>query len=83
MSAFSKRFSKKAGQAEDFLRSAVTGGSLFSSMGFYYIGPIDGHDVNSLVSVLKDAKEGDNLLSSLPDDWPFSKLIIALGESTD
>tara|TARA_Y100000590_G_scaffold399664_2_gene483156 strand:+ start:345 stop:2258 length:1914 start_codon:yes stop_codon:yes gene_type:complete len=57
ISAFSKRFSKKAGQAEDFLRSAVTGGSLFSSMGFYYIGPIDGHDVNSLVSVLNNAKE--------------------------
>tara|TARA_B100000029_G_scaffold258775_1_gene255426 strand:+ start:30579 stop:32492 length:1914 start_codon:yes stop_codon:yes gene_type:complete len=57
ISAFSKRFSKKAGKAEDFLRSAVTGGSLFSSMGFYYIGPIDGHDVNSLVSVLNNAKE--------------------------
>ena len=57
ISAFSKRFSKKAGIAEDFLRSAVTGGTLFSSLGFYYIGPIDGHDVDSLVSVLKNAKE--------------------------
>jgi len=59
ISAFSKRFSKKAGKAEDFLRSAVTGGTLFSSMGFYYIGPIDGHDMDSLVSVLKNAKEID------------------------
>ena len=41
-----KRFSK-AGKAEDLLRSAVTGGTLFSSLGFYYIGPIDGHDLNS------------------------------------
>jgi len=57
ISTFSKRFSKKAGKAEDFLRSAVTGGTLFSSMGFYYIGPIDGHDVDALVSVLKNAKE--------------------------
>ncbi len=57
ISAFSKRFSKKAGKAEDFLRSVVTGGTLFSSMGFYYIGPIDGHDMNDLVSVLKNAKE--------------------------
>ena len=57
ISSFSKRFSKKAGKAEDFLRSAVTGGTLFSSMGFYYIGPIDGHDMDSLVSVLKNAKE--------------------------
>ncbi len=57
ISSFSKRFSKKAGKAEDFFRSAVTGGTLFSSMGFYYIGPIDGHDMDSLVSVLKNAKD--------------------------
>jgi len=57
ISALSKKFSKKAGQAEDFLRSAVTGGTLFNSLGFYYIGPIDGHDLNSLISVLKNAKE--------------------------
>ena len=56
ISAFSKRFSKKAGKAEDFLRSAVTGGTLFNSMGFYYMGPIDGHDINDLVSLLKNAK---------------------------
>ncbi len=56
-SAFSKRFSNKAGKAEDFLRSAVTGGTLFNLMGFYYVGPIDGHDIDSLVSVLKNAKE--------------------------
>ena len=57
LSAFSKRFSKKAGKAEDFLRSAVTGGTLFNSLGFYYLGPIDGHDMDSLLSVLKNAKE--------------------------
>ena len=57
ISAFSKRFSKKAGKAEDFLRSAVTGGTLFNSLGFYYIGPIDGHDMDSLTSVLRNAKE--------------------------
>ena len=57
ISAFSKRFSNKAGKAEDFIRSAVTGGTLFNSMGFYYIGPIDGHDLEALISVLKNAKE--------------------------
>ena len=57
VSAFSKRFTKGAGKAEDFLRSAMTGGTLFNSMGFYYIGPIDGHDIDSLISVLKNAKE--------------------------
>ena len=57
ISALSKKFSKKAGQAEDFLRSVVTGGTLFNSLGFYYIGPIDGHHLDSLISVLKNAKE--------------------------
>ena len=56
-SAFSKRFSAKAGKAEDFFRSAVTGGTLFSSLGFYYAGPIDGHDLSSLVPILKNSKE--------------------------
>ncbi len=57
ISAFSKRFSDKAGKAEDFLRSAVTGGTLFNSLGFYYVGPIDGYDLDSLVSVLQNAKK--------------------------
>jgi len=56
ISFFSKKFSDKAGKAEDFLRSAVTGGTLFSSLGFYYIGPIDGHDLDVLVPILKNAK---------------------------
>ena len=57
ISSFSKRFSAKAGKAEDFLRSAVTGGTLFNSLGFSYVGPIDGHDLDALVPVLKKAKE--------------------------
>ena len=56
-SAFSKRFSKKAGKAEDFLRSVVTGGTLFNSLGFYYVGPVDGHDIDALISVLKNARD--------------------------
>ncbi len=39
------------------MRSVVTGGTLFSSMGFYYIGPIDGHDLDSMVSVFKNARD--------------------------
>ena len=57
ISAFSKRFSDKAGKAEDFLRSAVTGGTLFNSLGFYYVGPIDGHDIDDLIPVLQNAKK--------------------------
>ncbi len=60
ISSFSKRFSKKAGQAEDFLRSAVTGGTLFNSLGFYYVGPIDGHDLDVLLPILKNAKESNH-----------------------
>ena len=56
-SAFSKRFSAKAGRAEDFLRSAVTGGTMFNSMGFYYVGPIDGHDINVLLPILRNARD--------------------------
>jgi 1-deoxy-D-xylulose-5-phosphate synthase len=56
-SAFSKRFSAKAGKAEDFLRSAVTGGTMFNSLGFYYVGPIDGHDLDALLPILKNAKD--------------------------
>ena len=55
--SFSKRFSAKAGRAEDFLRSAVTGGTLFNSLGFYYIGPIDGHDLDALLPILKNARD--------------------------
>ncbi len=56
LSSFSKRFSKRAGKAEDMLRSFVTGGTLFNQLGFYYIGPIDGHDVNNLVTILDNVK---------------------------
>ena len=56
LSAFSKRFSKSAGKAEDKLRSFVTGGTLFNELGFYYVGPIDGHDVNNLVTILENVK---------------------------
>ena len=56
-SAFSKRFSAKAGKAEDFFRSAVTGGTLFSSLGFYYAGPIDGHDLSTLIPILRNARD--------------------------
>jgi len=55
-SAFSKRFKDKAGKAEEFVRDIVSGGTLFNELGFYYIGPIDGHDLNILLPVLKNVK---------------------------
>ena len=59
-SAFSKRFSAKAGKAEDFLRSAFTGGTMFNSLGFYYVGPIDGHDLSTLIPILKNARDSNH-----------------------
>jgi len=56
-SAFSKRFSVKAGKAEYFLRSVFTGGTLFNSLGFYYVGPIDGYDLDALIPILKNARD--------------------------
>ena len=55
-SAFSKRFKDKAGKAEVLMRDIVSGGTLFNELGFYYIGPIDGHSLDSLIPVLNNVK---------------------------
>ncbi len=60
ISSFSKRFSQKAGKAEDLLRNIVTGGTLFSELGFYYVGPIDGHDVENLVEIFENVKNSNH-----------------------
>ena len=60
ISSFSKRFSQKAGKAEDLLRNIVTGGTLFNELGFYYVGPIDGHDVENLVEILHNVKNSNH-----------------------
>ena len=60
ISAFSKRFSQKAGKAEDVLRNIVTGGTLFSELGFYYVGPVDGHDVENLVQIFENVKNSNH-----------------------
>ena len=55
-SFLSKRFKDKAGKAEEFLRDIVSGGTLFNELGFYYAGPIDGHNLDTLISVFKNVK---------------------------
>ena len=60
ISAFSKRFSQKAGKAEDLFRNLVTGGTLFNELGFYYVGPIDGHDVENLVQIFENVKNSNH-----------------------
>jgi 1-deoxy-D-xylulose-5-phosphate synthase len=54
-----------ARRMEEYARGMVTGGTLFDELGFYYVGPVDGHDVNALVEVLenvRDAEEGPMLV---------------------
>ena len=53
-------FRDAARKAEEYARGMVTGGTFFEELGFYYIGPIDGHDMDALVSVLKNAAEVDD-----------------------
>jgi len=56
ISTFSKNFKDKAGKAEVFIRDIVSGGTLFNELGFYYVGPIDGHNLDSLIPVLNNVK---------------------------
>ena len=46
-----------AKRAEEYARGMATGGTLFEELGFYYVGPIDGHNMDHLVPVLKNVKE--------------------------
>jgi len=60
-----KALETKALRAEEFARGFLTGGTLFEELGFYYVGPIDGHNLDHLLPVLKnarDAKEGPILV---------------------
>jgi 1-deoxy-D-xylulose-5-phosphate synthase len=55
---FPKQLAQAAGRAEELARSFVTGGTLFEELGFYYIGPIDGHNLDHLLPVLKNVRDG-------------------------
>jgi 1-deoxy-D-xylulose-5-phosphate synthase len=55
--AFPKPFKEAARKAEEFARGMVTGGTFFEELGFYYVGPIDGHDLDALVPILKNARD--------------------------
>jgi len=46
-------------RAEEYARGMVTGGTLFEEMGFYYVGPIDGHNIEHLLPVLKNVRDAD------------------------
>ncbi len=62
---FPKPLELAAKRAEEYARGIVTGGTLFEELGFFYVGPIDGHNLDHLLPVLKnvrDAGEGPILV---------------------
>jgi 1-deoxy-D-xylulose-5-phosphate synthase len=46
-----------AKRAEEFARGFVAGGTLFDELGFYYVGPVDGHNLDHLLPVLRNARD--------------------------
>ena len=47
-------------RAEEFARGMVTGGTLFEELGFFYVGPIDGHNIDHLLPVLRNVRDAKN-----------------------
>ncbi|HEX8302963.1 1-deoxy-D-xylulose-5-phosphate synthase [Sphingomonas sp.] len=56
----SRRVHNAAEKAEEFARGMVTGGTLFEELGFYYVGPIDGHNLDHLIPVLENARDSEH-----------------------
>ena len=54
---FPKPFEIAALRAEEYARGLVTGGTLFEEMGFYYVGPIDGHNLDHLLPILRNVRD--------------------------
>ncbi|MBX3562537.1 MAG: 1-deoxy-D-xylulose-5-phosphate synthase [Sphingomonas sp.] len=65
--SLAQRFARKlptplhtaARKAEEYARGMATGGTLFEELGFYYVGPVDGHDVDLLVKILENVRDAD------------------------
>src|SRR5580704_14258146 len=61
---------EKAKQSEEYGRGLFTGGTLFEELGFYYVGPIDGHNLEHLLPILKNVREA-------PDGGPVLVHVVA------
>jgi 1-deoxy-D-xylulose-5-phosphate synthase len=55
----SRRVHNAAEKAEEFARGLATGGTLFEELGFYYVGPIDGHNLDHLIPVLENVRDSE------------------------
>ncbi len=65
---FPRQIETAAKRAEEFARGMVTGGTLFEELGFFYVGPIDGHNLDHLLPVLRnvrDSSEGPVLVHAV------------------
>ncbi|MGB7099411.1 MAG: 1-deoxy-D-xylulose-5-phosphate synthase, partial [Xanthobacteraceae bacterium] len=56
----SRVLAKRAMAVEEYARGLVTGGTLFDELGFFYVGPIDGHNIDHLLPVLKNVRDAGN-----------------------
>jgi 1-deoxy-D-xylulose-5-phosphate synthase len=57
---FPRGIERTALRAEEYARGMLTGGTLFEELGFYYVGPIDGHNLDHLLPVLRNVREADD-----------------------
>ncbi len=55
-----KSWFRRAARAEEFTRGFWTGGTLFEELGFYYVGPIDGHNLDHLLPVLRNVRDAED-----------------------
>ncbi|MBS0961477.1 1-deoxy-D-xylulose-5-phosphate synthase, partial [Acetobacter thailandicus] len=51
---------RTARKADEYARGMITGGTWFEELGFYYIGPVDGHDLPQLVTILRNLRDAGN-----------------------
>ena len=56
---FPKGLATMARRAEEYARGMLTGGTLFEELGFYYVGPVDGHNLDQLLPVLQNIRDAD------------------------
>jgi 1-deoxy-D-xylulose-5-phosphate synthase len=56
---FPRPIKKAAQRAEEYARGMLTGGTLFEELGFFYVGPIDGHNMEHLIPVLKNVRDDE------------------------
>lgn len=54
------KIERTAKRAEEYARGMITGGTLFEELGFYYVGPVDGHDMSQLVPILRNLRDADD-----------------------